>query len=100
VTARWGVSRRERNDAVETYHLLGYHDNRLDGEFPVAVVEEVLQARAEEVDDQNVVQAFLAEIIDIRDPGCTSLVTQLGCMHVLIHVDIQGGVGRDQQNKR
>ncbi len=55
MTARWSVSRRECGDAVGTYHLLGYHDNRLDGELPVAVIEQVLQARAEEVDDQNVV---------------------------------------------
>jgi len=34
-----------------TYHLLRYHDDRLDRELPVAVVEQVLQAGAEEVDD-------------------------------------------------
>ena len=39
------------------------------------MVEQVLQARAEEVDHQNVVKAFLAEIIDIRDPGCRQLAT-------------------------
>lgn len=52
-----------------TYHLLGYHDNGLDGEFPVAVVEEVFQTGSEKVNDQDVVQAFLAEVIDIRDPS-------------------------------
>jgi hypothetical protein len=57
--------------AVEAYHLLGYHYDRLDGEFPVAVVEQVLQAG---VDDQDVVEAFLAEVIDIRDPGCRTSV--------------------------
>lgn len=35
------------------------------------MVEQVLQTGTEQVDDQNVVEAFLAEIIDIRDPGCT-----------------------------
>jgi hypothetical protein len=60
--------------AVEAYHLLGYHYDRLDGEFPVAVVEQVFQAGAKEVDDQDVVEAFLAEVIDIRDPGCRTSV--------------------------
>ena len=55
---------------MNTHHLLGDHDNGLDGELPVAVVEQVLQAGSEQVDDQDVVQAFLAEVVDIRDPGC------------------------------
>lgn len=59
---------------MDTYHLLGYHDHRLDGELSVAVVEQVLQAGAEEVNDQNVVEALLAKVIDIRDPGCNKLV--------------------------
>ena len=59
-----------------TYHLLGYHDNRLDGEFPVAVVEQVLQAGAEQVDDQDVVQALLAKVVNIRNAGWAMLA---GC---------------------
>jgi hypothetical protein len=66
---------RERIAAAETYHLLRYHDNRLDGELPVAVVEQVLQAGAEQVDDQDVVQALLAKVIDIRNPGCDMLAS-------------------------
>jgi hypothetical protein len=58
---------------LSTYHLLRYHDNGLDGELAVAVVEQVLQAGPEQVDDQDVVEAFLAKVIDIRDPGCTRL---------------------------
>lgn len=54
---------------METYHLLGYHDDGLDGKLPVAVVEQVLQAGAEQVDDQDVMETFLAEVINIRDPG-------------------------------
>jgi hypothetical protein len=65
--------------AAITYHLLGYHDNGLDGKLPVAVVEKVLQAGAEEVDDQDVVQALLAKVIDIRDPGCRSSVMFAMC---------------------
>lgn len=57
-----------------TYHLLGYHDHRLDGKPPVAVVKEVLEGGPEEVDDQNVVQALLTEVIDIRNTSCSTLL--------------------------
>ena len=67
-------------DGRRAYHLLGYHDNRLDGELPVAVVEQVLQTGTEEVDDQDVVEALLAKVIDIRDPGCTR-VSDILAMH-------------------
>jgi hypothetical protein len=53
--------------------LLGYHDNCLDRELPVAVVEQVLQARAEEVNDKDVVQALLAKVVNIRDAGWAML---------------------------
>jgi hypothetical protein len=33
------------------------------------VVEQVLQTGTEQVDDQDVMEAFLAKVIDIRDPG-------------------------------
>lgn len=65
----------------ETDHLLGDHDYSLDGELPVAVVEQVLQTGAEEVDDQDVVQTLLAEVVDIRDPGCNMLV-EFACAFV------------------
>lgn len=38
------------------------------------MVKQVLQTGAEQVDDQNVVQTFLAEVINIRDPGCNTSV--------------------------
>ena len=62
---------------LDTYHLLGHHDDRLDGELSVAVVEEVLQTGSEKVNDENVVETLLAKVIDIRDPGCTRLVLVL-----------------------
>jgi hypothetical protein len=52
-----------------THHLLGDHDDGLDGESAVAVVEEILETGAEQIDDQDVVQAFLAEVVDIRNAG-------------------------------
>jgi hypothetical protein len=59
---------------VETYHLLGYHDDGLDGKLPVAVVEQVLQAGAEQVDDQDVMETFLAEVITLGIPATTMSV--------------------------
>lgn len=54
-----------------THHLLCNHHNSLDREFAVAMVEEILQAGSEKVDDQDVVEALLAEVIHIRDTGYT-----------------------------
>lgn len=36
---------------VRSYHLLGYHNNSLDGESSIAVIEQIFQAGAEQVDD-------------------------------------------------
>lgn len=71
---------------IATYHLLGYHDDRLDGELSVAVVEQVLQTGAEQVDDQDVVQSFLAEVINIRDPGCDMSVEFIKGMQLYTRV--------------
>ena len=53
------------------------------------MVEQVLQAGAEKVDDQDVVEAFLAKVIDIRNPGWMRSVMLLergvrggGCVRV------------------
>jgi hypothetical protein len=48
-----------------THHLLGYHNNSLKCESPVAVVEKIFKRRTKQVNDENVVQAFLAEVVDI-----------------------------------
>ena len=37
------------------YHLLGYHHNGFDRKPPVAVIKQVLERRAKEVNDENVV---------------------------------------------
>ena len=63
------VSRRKRSRRSATYHLLCYHDHGLDGEFAVAMVEEVLQAGPQQVNDQDVVEALLTEVVDIRNAG-------------------------------
>lgn len=53
-----------------TYHLLGSHADRLDAELAATHVEEVLEVRAEEVNDEYVVQTLLAEVVDLRHPSC------------------------------
>ena len=58
-------------------HLLGNHDNGLDGESAIAVVEEILQGRTKQVNDKNVVEAFLAKVIDIGDASCTLLLVNV-----------------------
>jgi hypothetical protein len=58
-----------------TNHLLRNHHHGLYGESPVAVVEEILERWSEEVDDQDVVEAFLAEVVDIRNSRCSRSVS-------------------------
>lgn len=50
-------------------HLLGHHYNRLDCESATAVVKEVFERRAEKINDEDVVQALLAKVINIRNTG-------------------------------
>jgi hypothetical protein len=52
------------------YHLFCHHHNRLDGEAAVTQVEQVLKTGPEEVDNQDVVKALLAKVIDIRNTRC------------------------------
>jgi hypothetical protein len=53
----------------DTYHLLCHHAHRLEAEPPVAVVKKIFQRGAEQVDDQDVVEAFLAKVVDIWNAG-------------------------------
>jgi len=73
------------------YHLFGYHDNRLDGKFPVAVVEEILQTGTEQINHQDVVEALLPEVVDIRNPSCRRSVCYplLVCLLVLLAREFQ-----------
>ena len=49
------------------HHLLRYHYYSLDGKSSIAMVEKILEGGSEEVDHEYIVEAFLAEIIYIRD---------------------------------
>ena len=57
--------------AAWTYHLLCYHHDSLDRELAVAVVEKVLQAGAEEVDNEDVVKTLLTKVVHIGYPSCS-----------------------------
>ena len=53
-----------------THHLLRSHTDRLDGELAPAHVEQVLEARPQQVDDEDVVQPFLPEVVYLGYPRC------------------------------
>lgn len=52
-----------------TDHLFGDHHDGLDAELPAAHVKEVLETGPQEIYDEDVVEAFLAEVIDLRYAG-------------------------------
>lgn len=52
---------------VYAYHLLGSHAHGLNRELTATHVEKVLEVRAEQVDDENIVQALLTEVVYLRD---------------------------------
>jgi hypothetical protein len=67
VSNKGGItSKRPKN---ETHHLLGDHHDSLDAELPSAHVEHVFETRTEEINDEDVVQAFLAKVVDLRNAG-------------------------------
>ncbi len=53
-----------------THHLPRRHANGLHRELPSTHIEQVLQARAQEIDDEDVVQALLSKVVYLRDSGC------------------------------
>jgi len=66
-------------------HLLGNHDNRLNGEPSATVIEKILKGRTEQVDHENVVETLLAEVVNIGNTRAAHedlispvLISQLG----------------------
>lgn len=53
----------------DRYHLLCDHYDGFGGKSSVAMIEEVFERGSQEVNDENVVEALLAEIVNVRDPG-------------------------------
>ena len=52
-------------------HLVGQHEHGLHGEPPGAEVEEVLEARTQQVHHQHVVVSLLSVPSDVRDANAT-----------------------------
>ena len=52
---------------LEPDHLLRYHHDSLCRKSSVTVIKQVFKRRSEEIDDEDIVEAFLAEVIDIRN---------------------------------
>jgi hypothetical protein len=57
-----------------TYHLTSSHAARLDRELATAHVKQVLERRAEEVNDKDVVETFLAKVVDLGDASWNTSV--------------------------
>jgi hypothetical protein len=39
------------------------------------MIEEIFETGAQEIDDEDVVEAFLAKVVDIGDSGCTRRIS-------------------------
>lgn len=60
---RWSC----RGEVWNAYHLVCQHEHRLQLELSLAVVEEVLEGGAQEVDDHDVVVSLHAEPVHVGD---------------------------------
>jgi hypothetical protein len=58
-----------------TDHLARGHAYGLDAELAAAHVEQVLEVRTEEVNDEHVVQALLPKVVHVRDARCRAGVS-------------------------
>ncbi len=68
-----GILAENERSTPRANHLFCNHYDCLGGKPSVAVIKKIFKGRAEEVDDENVVQAFLAKIIYIRDTSYSVL---------------------------
>ena len=74
-------------DAVSgrnTHHLLSGHAHRLDAELAVAHVEQVLETRPREVDDEDIMEPFLPEVVYLGYPRCCPSPTHTGNIDVVV----------------
>ena len=56
-----------RNVLEYSHHLPSGHAACLDAELSSAHIEEVLERRSEQVDDENVMETFLAKVVHLRN---------------------------------
>ena len=79
---------------IAAHHLFSYHYDGLDRESSVAMIKQVFKTRPEKVDDENIVEAFLAEVVDIRYTGCESQQSWGDCRITQWKWDMQVGMQR------
>ena len=51
------------------YHLFCGHTHGLDGELAPAHVKEIFEVGPQQIDDEDVVKAFLTEVVYLGDTG-------------------------------
>ena len=61
-SARSGTAVKE----CGAHHLLRCHADSFDAELAAAHVKEVFEVGAEEVDDEDIVEALLTEVVNLR----------------------------------
>lgn len=64
------MQRSLQKEKPKTYHLLSYHYHRLDREPSVTVVKQILQGRSEQIYNEDVMEALLTKVVNIRDTSC------------------------------
>lgn len=54
---------------LAAYHLFGYQNDSLQGESPPTHVKQVFERGAQQIDNEDVMETFLAEVVHVRDTG-------------------------------
>lgn len=57
-------------------HLLRDHDDSLNREPTITMIEQILETGAQQVNHQDVVQPFLAKVVNVRNSGCDKLASR------------------------
>lgn len=58
------------NGRGKTHHLARRHAHGLDRELAAAHVEQVLETRPEEVDNEDIMEPLLPKVVYLRNPRC------------------------------
>ena len=59
------------DELVPLQHLVGEHQDCLEGEFTFTVVEQVLQAGTQQIDDHHVIITFDSEPVDVGNANAS-----------------------------
>lgn len=71
-TEHTGAKAAKKKKNEKTNHLFRSHANCFDGELAAAEVEEVFQVRAQEVNNENIVETLLTKMVDLRNADCVA----------------------------